>query len=92
MLLIFTVLFASAVIFMTVFWPGLNPNSKSRYDAGYDDGYTESYYTLCKNKEVNVEGDWDDKNYHQGYMAGQLSGAAKCDGEKRAKAFHNKNK
>jgi len=80
----FTILFASAIIFMIVLRPNLSPSTKSRYDSGYDDGYAERYNTLCKNRAVNFEGDWDDKNYYQGYLAGQLSGASKCDAEKKA--------
>lgn len=64
--------------------PSLSPSAKSSYDSGYADGYAETYNTLCKNRAVNIEGDWDNKNYQEGYMAGQLSGASKCDAEKKA--------
>jgi hypothetical protein len=85
-LLIFAVLFTSVIIIMIVFRPGSSPiaSAKSRYDSGYADGYAETYNTLCKNKAVNIEGDWSDKNYYEGYLAGQLSGASKCDAEKKA--------
>ena len=61
-----------------------SPSAKSRYDSGYKEGYSESYNTFCKNRAVNIEGDWDDKNYYRGYLTGQLSGAAKCNAEKKA--------
>ena len=89
---IFAILITAAIIIMFVFGPDLLTSPKSRYDAGYDDGFRESYNTLCKKRATNIEGDWDDKNYYKGYMIGQLTGASKCDGEKRAKAFEEKNK
>ena len=83
-LLNFTILFALAIVIMFVLKPSFKPSAKTRYDAGYTDGYTETYNTLCKNRAVNIQGHWDDKNYQEGYMAGQLSGASKCDAEKKA--------
>ena len=90
-LLIAAVLIIAAIVLMVRFWPDLVQESKSRYDVGYEDGYAESYNTLCKNRKVTIEADWKNKDYYKGYTAGQLAGASKCDGEKRARAFKEKN-
>ena len=57
---------------------GCGPSADSRYDSGYGDGYAVGYNTTCKIRATLVEGDWDDKNYMDGYRAGYSAGEIAC--------------
>lgn len=61
---------------LLVFIQGCSPSDDSRYNSGYKDGFEEGYNTTCKISAPLVKGDWDNKFYSEGYLAGQADGAA----------------
>ncbi len=66
-------------IMLALFLAGCNrPDPEERYEAGYDDGYAAGYNTECKIRATLIEGDFENQEYTDGYVDGQLAGIGDC--------------
>ena len=54
-------------------------NAEADWDRGHKDGYAAGLNTTCQYRSTMVHGDWDNRNYKDGYDVGYQSGAAECD-------------
>ena len=71
------------LIFFLTTLVGCGESADSRYDSGYNDGYAVGYNTTCEIRATMIEGDWDDKNYSEGYRDGLLDGSVDCREESK---------
>lgn len=61
---------------------GCSESGSSRYNSGYRDGYAVGYNTTCKIRATKIKRDWDDKEYSEGYIDGQVNGVLDCKNKK----------
>ena len=69
------IIFLSFLIILT---QGCSRSAEDNYKSGYHDGYVEGYNTVCKIDKSPAGGDWNNKDYINGYSAGQMDGASKA--------------
>ena len=53
-------------------------NAEADWDRGHKDGYAAGLNTTCQYRSTMVHGEWDNRNYKDGYDVGYRSGAAEC--------------
>lgn len=53
-------------------------NAEADWDRGHKDGYAAGLNTTCQYRSTLVHGEWDNRNYKDGYDVGYRSGEAEC--------------